>query len=100
MSHAINTCEVYYDTWRVSGEVKAKEAIELLVSLGMTVREDMDTAFWQSVGKLKAEIKRVSLADCCALALAQRTGATLVTADHHEFDPIVEMNLCPITFIR
>jgi predicted nucleic acid-binding protein len=43
---------------------------------------------------------RISLADCFALALAERVGGTLVTSDHHEFDPIVPLAICPILFIR
>ncbi len=60
----------------------------------------MDTAFWQLAGQLKVNPGKISLADCFALALTIRTGGTLVTADHHEFDVIVPLGLCPILFIR
>jgi predicted nucleic acid-binding protein len=42
---------------------------------------------------------KLSLADCFALALAVRTGGTLVTSDH-EFDPVAALGLCPVLFIR
>ena len=43
----------------------------------------MDSEFWREVGRLKAVHRRVSLADCCALTLASRLGASLVSADRH-----------------
>lgn len=60
----------------------------------------MDEPFWQQAGKLKVNPGKISLADCFALALAIRSGATLVTSDHHEFDRIDALDICPILFIR
>jgi predicted nucleic acid-binding protein len=60
----------------------------------------MDSEFWRDVGGLKAVYRRVSLADCCALALARRVGACLVTADRHEFEPILSAGISQIEFIR
>lgn len=60
----------------------------------------MDPAFWQSVGQLKVNPGKLSLADSFAVALAMRLGATLVTSDHHELDALVPLGLCPILFIR
>jgi hypothetical protein len=58
------------------------------------------TAFWQEAGKYKATIKKVSLADCFAVALTNRMQADLYTSDHHEFDPIAASGICPVKFIR
>jgi hypothetical protein len=55
---------------------------------------------WRAAGKLKAEWRRVSLADCFALALTIREEGILVTSDHHELDRIAEAKVCPIHFIR
>jgi predicted nucleic acid-binding protein len=44
--------------------------------------------------------RKVSLADCCAIALTNRVGGTLLTSDHHELDPIASLGVCSITFIR
>lgn len=98
--HAVNLCEVYYDAVRRTDVTTARQDIETLLASGLNVRTNLDTAFWQSVGELKISPGKLSLADCFALALAQTTGGTLVTSDHHEFDPIVPLNLCPILFIR
>jgi PIN domain nuclease of toxin-antitoxin system len=100
MAHAINLCEVYYDFLRAKDESTAQAAIVDLSSMGLITREDMDAQFWQEAGKYKATIKKVSLADCFAMALANRMQADLVTSDHHEFDPIAASGLCSIKFIR
>jgi PIN domain nuclease of toxin-antitoxin system len=99
-AHAINVCEVYYDLVRRSGASTARQAVADLITVGVQIRQDMDTAFWQQVGDLKVNPGKLSLADCFALALAIHTGSTLVTSDHHEFDPLVPLQLCPIQFIR
>jgi predicted nucleic acid-binding protein len=100
IAHAVNLCEVYYDFLKAENESIAREAISDLEKHGLTFREDMDQEFWQEVGSYKAGIKRVSLADCFAIALANREQAVLVTSDHHEFDYISEQAICQVMFIR
>jgi hypothetical protein len=60
----------------------------------------MSPDFWRSVGKLKADYRRVSLADCCALALTGSLGAVLLSADRHELEPIAHASVCLVKFIR
>ena len=98
--HALNLCEVYYDFWRASSRDAAELAIADLLFLGIVERHDMDSEFWREAGRIKAIYRRVSLADCCALALANRMGASLVTADRHEFEPLLAAGVCRIEFIR
>lgn len=98
--HAVNLCEVYYDAIRKTDVPTARQDMATLLAGVLILRSDLDTAFWQRVGELKVSPGRLSRADCFALALAQGTGGTLVTSDHHEFDPIVPLGLCPILFIR
>jgi hypothetical protein len=52
------------------------------------------------VGRLKAVHRKVSLADCCAMALTNRVGGTLLTTDHHELDALALLGVCPMKFIR
>jgi PIN domain nuclease of toxin-antitoxin system len=99
-AHVVNLCEVFYDFRRASGEPTAQAVIATLLSASVIPRDDMDTTFWQQAGRHKADYRRVSLADCFGLALAQRVNGELVTADHREFDPLVPIGLCPIRFIR
>jgi hypothetical protein len=49
---------------------------------------------------MKANLRRVSLADCFAIELAARLRATILTADHHEFDVLAEQSEYAIRFIR
>ena len=56
--------------------------------------------FWRKAGKLKATLRRVSLAYCFAGSLAQEVGATVLTSDHHEFDSLADGGVCSIAFIR
>jgi PIN domain nuclease of toxin-antitoxin system len=100
LAHAVNLCEVYYDFLRAKDEASALGAIADLNSAGVIARDDMDTQFWQAAGTHKATIKKISLADCFALALANRMQAELVTSDHHEFDAVAEKGYCSVLFIR
>ena len=107
IAHAVNLCEVYYDCLlRGDNESTALELIADLKSLDLSFREDMDNQFWQMVASYKARIRKASLniplADCFVLSLADREKATIVTSDHHEFDPILEKGFCPgtVKFIR
>lgn len=98
--HAVNLCEVYYDVLRVGGESQAVSALQDVTGMGIAIREDMDTAFWRRAGAYKATIKRISLADCFAIALANRLNGVLLTADHREFDPVAMAGACQISFFR
>lgn len=98
--HAINACEVYYDIYRRSGEADAAALDEILATTGIELVETIPSALWHSAGTLKAEWRRVSLADCFALALAQLERGTVLTSDHHELDEIAKAAICPIRFIR
>lgn len=98
-AHAINLAEVFYDFLRNADERTARQAIAVLIADGLRERQDMGRRYWQRVARLKAR-GRISLADCCCLALTQHLGGTVLTSDHHEFDPLVPLGLCPILFIR
>lgn len=98
--HILNVCEVYYHVYRLAGQERAAKLEGILKSYGFELVDALLPTFWQEASRLKADWRRVSLADCFALALAIREKATLVTSDHHEFDPIAQAGLCPFRFIR
>jgi PIN domain nuclease of toxin-antitoxin system len=98
--HSINLCEVFYDFLRAAGEASAESAVRDIKLLGVQERADMDAEFWREAGRLKAELRRVSLADCCALALSRSLGAALLSADRHELEPIAAAGVCEVRFIR
>ena len=98
--HSINLCEVFYDFLRAADEVSAESAVRDVKLLGVQERADMDADFWRAAARLKAEQRRVSLADCCALALSRSLGAALLSADRHELEPIAAAGVCEVRFIR
>jgi uncharacterized protein with PIN domain len=98
--HTINACEIYYDIYRRDGEEDASALGDILASTSIELVETIPSALWQTAGKLKAEWRRVSLADCFAMALALLEGGTLLTSDHHELDQIAQAAICPIRFLR
>ena len=97
--HALNMCEVYYEVLRSKDEYRAKLTVQQLLGAGVTVREDMDTTFWQKVGRFKAEYHRISLADCCCAVLSNRVGGELITSDK-ELKPLEESKECNVRFFR
>jgi uncharacterized protein with PIN domain len=98
--HAISACEVYYDLCRRGNTEDADTLEALFAEYGLELLETLPSNLWRIAGKLKAEWRRVSLADCFVLALAIREEGILVTSDHHELDPIAKAGVCPIRFIR
>jgi uncharacterized protein with PIN domain len=98
--HAVNACEVYYDIYRRSGETDASALEGIWQTIGLELVETISSSVWRTAGKLKAEWRRVSLADCFAVALVLQEKATLLTSDHHELDRFAEAAVCPIQFIR
>ena len=88
------------DFHRTGGIENAGYAVASLLKLGLKRNNAMDTGLWQTAGEIKSVWRRVSLADCFALALTKRLDATLLTSDDHELDPIAAANLCRIEFIR
>jgi uncharacterized protein len=98
--HAINAIEVYYDIYRRSGEEEASALGDLLATTGIELVETTPSPLWTSAGRLKAQWRRVSLADCIVLSLALIEKGTVLSSDHHELDPIADAAVCPIRFIR
>lgn len=97
--HAVNLCEVYYDSLRVSGEEAALALLSDVDALGVIVSEEMDAAFWQEAGRYKAGMK-LPLGDCFLLAMANRVSGRVVTADRRDLEPVEAATGIPVTFIR
>jgi PIN domain nuclease of toxin-antitoxin system len=98
-AHSLNLCEVFYDAIRRTDARCARQTIRDLRAAGVIERRDLSRPFWQRVGSHKVR-GRISLPDCFCITLAQALSGEVVTSDHHEFDPLVSLNIVPITFIR
>lgn len=100
LAHGLNLCEVYYIIRRDQGEEAALRETQSLLDAGLLCREDLDDALRRDAGRLKADYRRVSLADCCGVALARRLAGTFYTSDHTELDPLGRAGECRMRFIR
>ncbi|CAK0755281.1 Ribonuclease VapC [Gammaproteobacteria bacterium] len=96
----VNALEVCYDLWRSSPGVETVQT--LLAELErwpITLVREMDDEWLLAAARFKAR-GRLSLADACALGLAKVHHGLLVTADHHEFDPLEKAGLAHFYWIR
>jgi PIN domain nuclease of toxin-antitoxin system len=103
-AHAVNLCEVFYDTLKAYGPTVAESVIANLKADGVEERNDMDAAFWRDVATLiatqRASGGHLALGDAFGLALARREGGDFYTADRHELEAVAKAGLCAVTFIR
>src|SRR5207247_2208029 len=73
--------EVFYHFWQQHGGEKARQNLATLSRLNLTLVL-VDTAQALKAGEIKAQHK-IPYVDCVAAALAEISGATLVTSDRH-----------------
>ncbi len=95
----LNILEVYYGVYRDDGEEAADETLSRILELPILIVDDLSDAVLKESGRLKAGYS-ISLADSIALGEAKVRNAQLVTADHHEFDPLEEKDEAKFCWIR
>ncbi len=98
--HAINLCEVLYDGLRRRPNASTHTVIANARNAGLHICWNTDIALLARAADCKAHWRRISLADCFALALAETLGSVLLTSDHHEFDSLVAAGATNIDFFR
>jgi len=98
--HAVNLCEIYCGYRRHEGEQVAQSVIKNILDMKIYIREDLDIDFWKRVGFYKSELRKISLADCFCIALGERLKGTVLTCDHHEFEPVKSGKLVKVEFFR
>ncbi|TDA65755.1 MAG: type II toxin-antitoxin system VapC family toxin [Clostridia bacterium] len=97
--HRINLLEVYYGVYRHEGHEAGTHVLEKVRDLPVAEVDQITEAVFMEAGRLKA-LYRLSLADSIAAAEAMVRSARLVTADHHEFDPIEPRGEFSLYWIR
>jgi predicted nucleic acid-binding protein len=98
--HAVQVLEVYYDRIRVKGPEMADEVIRRIYDeWPVTVIEPLDRVLIREAARLKAA-GGMSLADTFLVATAACTGATLVTSDWVELEPVAQEGKIPFQWIR
>ena len=95
----INAYEDCYDAARQSGFDEGVKLYQDIQKLPMTIISQIEEELVKHAIHFKITYK-VSVADSIALGLAKSRNATLVTADHHEFDPIEKANDLKFSWIR
>jgi predicted nucleic acid-binding protein len=95
----INILEIYYGILRDEGIDKAEEIYSRILSLPITVIDKLEDQVFKESGRMKA-MYRISLTDSIALAEAKVKNVKLLTADHHEFDVLVDKGEVDFYWIR
>jgi hypothetical protein len=80
--------------------VAARAVLRDIDLVGVQMRTDVDAAICEDAARLKADWRRVSLADCFGMALSCRLEADFLTTDRHELEKLEAANIVRITFIR
>ncbi len=99
-AHSMNLIEVFYEYSRSDDVLVARRVLDGLGGDGITTRDDLDSAFCEDAAQLKADWKRVSLADCRGVALARRLNAEFLTTDRHELEKLAAADAARIVFLR
>jgi len=98
--HAANLIEVYYDRIRAVGSEKANNYVQNIYdSFYVTVIDTISPSVVSEAAYFKAPGK-MSFADTILVATARCTGATVVTSDHAEFEPIEKQGIVSFLWIR
>lgn len=85
--HKVTLTEMVYDMLRTDRTKTATELINDVRRLPVSLTDVLSDDFISAAAYFKANYK-ISFADCFVLALAQVNDATVMTADHHEFDAV------------
>jgi len=98
--NAANLIEVYYDRIRKVGSEDADNTIRNIIeTFPISIIEELNPAIVREAAYFKATGK-MSFADSILVATARYTGATVVTCDHIELEPVEKQGNIPFLWIR
>ena len=98
--NAANLIEVYYDRVREKGSEEADTIIrDIYEDSIISIIWELSPAIVREAAYFKATGK-MSFADSILVAAAQCTGATVVTCDHAELEPVEQQGKIPFLWIR
>jgi predicted nucleic acid-binding protein len=98
--NAANLIEVYYDRIREIGTEQADAVIrEIYDIFPISIIETLNPAIVRESARLKA-LGKMSFADTILVATAHYNGATIVTCDHVELEPVEKQGIVPFLWIR
>ena len=99
MMNKINFLEVYYKIYKAYGKVEADNLFKTIEQMPITIKDTLTNGVFKEAGRLKSKYK-LSLADSIAVAESVINKGSLVTADHHEIEPIEMAEKINITWFR
>jgi len=98
--NAANLIEVYYDRIRIYGHELADNIIRgIYEESPISIIEELNPAIVREAAYFKASGK-MSFADSILVATARCTGATVVTCDHVELEPVERQGHVSFLWIR
>ena len=95
----INLMEVYYDVIKSYNEREADKMLDVVKEMPIEIISELEDNVLKKAGQLKIKYK-ISLADSVALAETIIINGSLVTSDHHEFEPIEKRETIKINWFR
>jgi predicted nucleic acid-binding protein len=94
-----NFLEVYYKIYKAYGKIEADNLLKTMEQMPIKMNEILTNELFKEAGRLKSKYK-LSLADSIAIAESIISKGSLVTADHHEIEPIEIAEKINITWFR
>ena len=96
----VNLYEVCYDAARTTAdESSVLEILEMVKQLPIVIIWEINEELLQAATRFKVRYK-ISLADSFALGLADILDAKVVSADHHEFEPVEKAGEISVLWFR
>jgi len=99
MMNKLNFLEVYYKIYKAYGKTEADNLFKTIEQMPITIKDILTNEVFKEAGRLKSEYK-LSLADSIAVAESIISKGSLVTADHHEIEPIEKAEKINVTWFR
>jgi predicted nucleic acid-binding protein len=99
MMNKLNFLEVYYKIYKAYGKIEADNLLKTIEQMPITINDTLTNEVFKEAGRLKSKYK-LSLADSIAVAESIINKGSLVTADHHEIEPIEIVEKINITWFR
>jgi predicted nucleic acid-binding protein len=94
-----NFLEVYYKIYRAYGKAQADNLADTMKQMPVFINDTLKDELLKEAGRLKASYK-ISIADSIALAETAVNSGTLVTADHHEIEPVEKNEKINVLWFR
>jgi predicted nucleic acid-binding protein len=95
----INFLEVYYNIYKVYGKTPADKLFEIIKQMPLTINEILTDDLLKEAGRIKSKYK-LSIADSIAVAESIINKGILVTADHHEIEPVEQTEKLTVSWFR